>query len=640
MPEHVFEPLQEAMDPFLVALNNRCIGPGEYAAELAINHTLNRQQILAVAPIAWVMEQMWLNRSNPDSMLADGACNESCNCLWLGAGGSGKTYAYSKVLRPMFRRYFSEAGYIVGAPTHAAVRLLGPEAKTLHKWANVSPNTGLDRRSLRSAKNKGNPIEKKIIEVMAVLLDELSMNPPDVYHAAGFRFALLRQERMMLDMSRYLQEWFGRVPIGVQLGDFLQLRPTAQRSLCEWHDAQRATDTAAAASSSDEEPVADEEAAQRTSNAAELGRNLFKNSLQRVVHFTGSGRFSDCPSGQQLVQILMCMREGKRMPDDLWAALQARAYSKEQLRAEESRQRLLDAHWGGLAWEQVARLQHVRIGLEAKALNKIVYLVQAIDRATGSNELTREQCISALQIVNMTKTHYLMGICPLYEGMAARISCILDAPLLNRELPVIVRSIKLHPNEPAIEDGCGCVVLRYQPVAVLVEIDDPNYKNIQLPGEMAPRGHVLLRSVACDKAWSLQVAPKQHVPVIRKQLPLAPRCVLTHYGLQGITARAGLVAFLSKPAWMKDADYALAIYVMLSRPRKLDDLWIIDMPPRHMFQRFLHEHNPLLVQRMQEFEQQAKLDETNALSYVSKLQWHKNESIWNKLSVEDKEHLR
>ena len=640
MPEHVFEPLQEAMDPFLVALNNRCIGPGEYAVELAINHTLNRQQILAVAPIAWVMEQMWLNRSNPDSMLADGACNESCNCLWLGAGGSGKTYAYSKVLRPMFRRYFSEAGYIVGAPTHAAVRLLGPEAKTLHKWANVSPNTGLDRRSLRSAKNKGNPIEKKIIEVMAVLLDELSMNPPDVYHAAGFRFALLRQERMMLDMSHYLQEWFGRVPIGVQLGDFLQLRPTAQRSLCEWHDAQRATDTAAAASSSDEEPVADEEAAQRTSNAAELGRNLFKNSLQRVVHFTGSGRFSDCPSGQQLVQILMCMREGKRLPDDLWAALQARAYSKEQLRAQESRQRLLDAHWGGLAWEQVARLQHVRIGLEAKALNKIVYLVQAIDRATGSNELTREQCISALQIVNMTKTHYLMGICPLYEGMAARISCILDAPLLNRELPVIVRSIKLHPNEPAIEDGCGCVVLRYQPVAVLVEIDDPNYKNIQLPGEMAPRGHVLLRSVACDKAWSLQVAPKQHVPVIRKQLPLAPRCVLTHYGLQGITARAGLVAFLSKPAWMKDADYALAIYVMLSRPRKLDDIWIIDMPPRHVFQRFLHEHNPLLVQRMQEFEQQAKLDETNALSYVSKLQWHKNESIWSKLSVEDKEHLR
>ena len=108
--------------------------------------------------------------------------------------------------------------------------------------------------------------------------------------------------------------------------------------------------------------------------------------------------------------------------------------------------------------------------------------------------------MAALQIVNMTKTHYLIGICPLYEGMPCRISCILDAPLLNRELPVIVRSIKLHPSEPAIADNCGCVVLRYQPVAVLVEIDDPNYKNIQVSGDVAPKGHVLLRAVASDKS--------------------------------------------------------------------------------------------------------------------------------------------
>ena len=220
MPVDTFEPLEEALEPFLVSLNSRCIGYGDYAAELAINYTLNRQQILAVAPIAWVMEQMWLNRSNPDGMIDDGAATESCNCLWLGAGGSGKTCAYDKVLRPMFRRYFGESGFIVGAPTHVAVRLLGPEAKMLHKWANVSPNSGLNRHSLRSAKNKGDPIEKKIVDVMAVLLDELSMNPPDVYHAAGFRFSLLRQERMMPEMECYLDQWFGKVPIGVQLGDF------------------------------------------------------------------------------------------------------------------------------------------------------------------------------------------------------------------------------------------------------------------------------------------------------------------------------------------------------------------------------------------------------------------------------------
>ena len=189
MADHVFRPLPETEDAFLVELNQRNVGPSDYASALLVEHSLNRQQILAIAPIAWVMEQMWLNRSNPDNCIADGACNERCNCLWLGAGGSGKTYAYSKVLRPLFRRFFGQDGYVAGAPTHAAVRLLGPEAKTLHKWANVHKSSSLDRRSLRSAKSKGSPIEKKIEGIMVMLLDELSMVPSDVYHAASLRFA-------------------------------------------------------------------------------------------------------------------------------------------------------------------------------------------------------------------------------------------------------------------------------------------------------------------------------------------------------------------------------------------------------------------------------------------------------------------
>ena len=432
---------------------------------------------------------------------------------------------------------------------------------------------------------------------------------------------------MMLDMARYLEQWFGRVPIGVQLGDFLQLRPTAQRSLCEWHMSERATDPVAVGLSSEEE----DEAAQHTSNAAELGRLMFKASLQHVVHFRGSGRFSTCASGQQLVQVLTSMRSGLKLSDELWAALEARCFTADQLKAPELGERLLASHWGGMAWEQVARLQHIRVGLEAKQLKKTLYLVQAIDRATGPVELTKEQSLKALQVVNMTKTHYLMGMCPLYEGMAARISCILDAPLLSRELPVIVRSIKLHPNEKAIPSDCGCIVLTYQPVAVLVEIDDPAYKWMQLPGDLAPPGHVYLRAVVSDKTWNFQAANKQFIPVIRKQIPLAPRHVLTHYGLQGITARSGLVAFLSKPAWMKESGYALALYVMMSRPTKLDDLWIIDMPPRVMFETYLQEVNPVLVKRMEEFQKQAARDEENAVSYFTKLGWRQRPELAAKL---------
>ena len=161
-------------------------------------------------------------------------------------------------------------------------------------------------------------------------------------------------------------------------------------------------------SENEAEAGVEDEAAERTSNASELGRIALKSSLQRVVHFTGSGRFSKCA--------FFC-RCGK-------AGL-SRLISREQLLEDGMlRTRLLNAHWGGLAWEQVAPLQHLRVAWEAQQQSRTLFLVQAIDRAKGPTELTKEQSFAALQVANMNKTQYLMGICPLYEGMAARISCI------------------------------------------------------------------------------------------------------------------------------------------------------------------------------------------------------------------------
>ena len=248
---------------------------------------------------------MWETRTNPQSRIADGRAREACNCLWLGAGGSGKTWAYKKVPRPLFQHFFGFAGFLAGAPTHAAVRLLGPEARTLHKLANVNPSMGLDRKQLRSQKGKNDSLEESLRTAQACVIDELSMTAPDVYHAVGYRFALQRREILGLDLERYLQQWLGAMPIGVQLGDFLQLRPATQKSLCEWNEAVSAISSADAVNEESES-----EAGQGDTNASELGRLLFKYSTQRVVYFTGTGRFSDCASGQQLVQLLSHMRQG------------------------------------------------------------------------------------------------------------------------------------------------------------------------------------------------------------------------------------------------------------------------------------------------------------------------------------------
>ena len=63
--------------------------------------------------------------------------------------------------------------------------------------------------------------------------------------------------------------------------------------------------------------------------------------------------------------------------------------------------------------------------------------------------------------------------------------------------------------------------------------------------------------------------------MLRRQIPLAPRFVNTHFGLQGQTARKGMLAYCQKPKGMSDGDYFLAIYVLLSRATKLDDLLLV-----------------------------------------------------------------
>ena len=60
--EEEFAPAPETLDPFLVDLNARGLGPAEYALELVRKHTLNKQQNFRcmtsalISPAAWRME--------------------------------------------------------------------------------------------------------------------------------------------------------------------------------------------------------------------------------------------------------------------------------------------------------------------------------------------------------------------------------------------------------------------------------------------------------------------------------------------------------------------------------------------------------------------------------------------------------
>ena len=477
MPEVV-----DSTDPFLVSLNEQNLEPKQYAWQLVVQHQLNSQQTLAVAPVVQVVQQMYEGRSNQASYIADGKPAQPCRCLWLGAGGSGKTYSYTRVLRPLLQRFCGSQAYVAAAPTHAAARLLGLEARTMHKLGGVNPQSKLDRESIRTATRKRTAVDKDIEFMCALIIDEMSMTPSDIYHCVAYRCSVTRQPRLQLDLGAYMHQCFGNVEILLQLGDFFQLRPIGQKSLCEWVDTEIAT------LSEDEDDHDTTE-----SNMSELGRLLFKNTLQHVVHFTGTGRFLDNQSGRDLVTVLRSMRTGVSMPDDAWERLAAREVDAGALQSNQQlRQRFLSAHWGAFSWEQVGRLQQIRAGYEALNAQQTIYYVQAVDTATDGRTLTREETEAALKQVNMNTTGYLLGMLPLYVGTPARISAILSTRGLSRELPCIVKQIVLHPREPKPPPNSLSVVLRCQPLAVVVEVEDPEYKKFHVPGsELSPRQFLL-----------------------------------------------------------------------------------------------------------------------------------------------------
>ena len=97
--------------------------------------------------------------------------------------------------------------------------------------------------------------------------------------------------------------------------------------------------------------------------------------------------------------------------------------------------------------------------------------------------------------------------------------------------------------------------------------------------------------------------------------------MLTQFGLQGITARNGIIAFLTQSNYQLPGDYALAVYVMMSRARQLDDVFIVDLPKREIFEGFLQAHNPTLVCRMGELEDMSRHSEDVAEKISRSLGW-------------------
>ena len=228
--------------------------------------------------------------------------------LLLGQGGSGKTHVVVNLIFPEVLFIWppedgNETLRVVAAKNSQAknISTSAVRATTLHAAACMRV------QSLSNSDMSAGSKEEKLWTMWkscrVLILEEISMVSALLYNMLDFRSMLGRRLSHCVDPQTYTRigHAFGRAPIVLHLGDFLQLRPTAQLSLL---DDLTLKDESGNLLHPDVSPE------------VQHAQQLFAN-VQDVFELRGTKRFLD---GDALIDLLQCMRRGQALSEKLWTA--------------------------------------------------------------------------------------------------------------------------------------------------------------------------------------------------------------------------------------------------------------------------------------------------------------------------------
>ena len=202
---------------------------------MPVNEKLSRDQTLFVAAFASACDQVW-----EDEVKNRCAAERKVHhFLLLGQGGSGKTHVVQKII-------FEAVAYIWPVEDKAKETLMvvafsNAQAKNI-STIDVKARTVHSASAMRVQRYVNNlmrpgKMQKQLTtlweDVRVLVIEEVSMIGAAVYNMMDLRAAHGRSSAHDVSEATYNREnhHFGRVPIVIHLGDFLQLAPTAQISL-------------------------------------------------------------------------------------------------------------------------------------------------------------------------------------------------------------------------------------------------------------------------------------------------------------------------------------------------------------------------------------------------------------------------
>ena len=532
--------------------------------------------------------------------------------LLLGQGGSGKTHIVQNLIFPIVHFIWPAEGeedsMMVVAAKNAQAKNISTDqvaAKTLHaascmrvqSLSNGNMTAGTAEKRLKTLWNS----------IRVLIIEEISMVSAMMYNMLDFGAMLGRRVAWHVDPHTYSKVGcaFGRVPIVLHLGDFFQLRPTAQLSLLDDLDAKNA-----------DGELKYEAVAPEVQHAQEVFANI-----PDVFELRGTMRFK---SGDPLIDLLQCMRQGKKLPTPLWRKFHGRFAKDAEPGVPDPRffeDKFRYGYCMSIYWSSLARMLSHRAVLDAKELQVPLVTLQAADECC---DLKQDAAFRFLNMTNPNKTGHMHGMFPCHIGMDIRFLAKLDGDAgMVQDTQAKIIDFEFHSldREAYRQTAPGEMFYpRFLPSGLWVSVKGysgcPDWEELQ---EMC-RKHVQTDEEACKLAKSFWFLPAVEVKVLfsSTQKHEVRRCgfqvthaqCLTSTASQGLTLRTGTIVDCARLPELDDDNWWLHLYVMFSRVTSLDDLLLLRPPPREILERGPPES---IVTRVAEFQKRAERCRDGAL---------------------------
>ena len=567
--------------------------PSAYVAALIAvlpsDQRLTRDQTLFMARFAEACDIAWEDEKKPAHE------RQTHHILILGQGGSGKTHVVQNLVFKVVDFLWpatskAEPTLMVVASSSAQATRISTDrvkARTMHNASGMRVQKLANDR-MRPGKKQAS-LTKLWDQVKVLVIEEVSMVAASWYNMLDVRSMHGRSKTHDVYETTYKrpQHHFGRIPIVIHLGDFLQLSPTANISLVEDVNAKNED-----GSFKYLEPPSVE---------VQHAIKVF-GSITHVFELRGTKRFK---AGDPLIELLGCMRTGRKIPQRIWKAFE-RTFASDRSGTLDPRHNAPKFRRGfGMAmyWETLSRWISQRARRDARELGVPLVFLQAADEC---NTIDREAAQRLLNVPNMHNTGNIHGVFPSHVGMRVRFAVKVNSKLgLVQEQRATIVDFVFKDEDRLRYKACPPGELfrpKYLPAGIWLEVDD--FRDSPIHGEVLPwldddcccccchgvalkraRGLHLFAPVVAEFTWR---SSDNHT-VKRTGFALTHANYLTSTASQGQTIRTGVTIDCARNApvgqtGMQDGAWWLHLYVMFSRATCMEDMLILRPPPRELLE--------------------------------------------------------